>query len=126
MMERRNPVNQERSAFGVTIIDRLRMVIEKETAEVLGRQRVDYDAYSAAKSRGLLEISRLLPTLDVSSSPALIHALRQLETSIIESEKVLSVHLAAAKTISGLISQAMREAQSDGTYCADGSPPSAR
>ena len=120
MANKKDRALQERNAFSVTIIDRLRLAIEQETADVQSLRRVDYEAYNLRKSQGLLEISRLLPSLDGRPSPALIEALRGLEAAIIENQKALGVHLAAANAINDLISRAVRESQSDGTYCVDG------
>lgn len=111
---------QERIAIGVTIVERLREVVEQETEDVRNLVRVDYETYNMKKSQGLLEIGRLLPSLKNRPSPALIESLGGLEAAIIENQKVLRAHLAAANSINDLISIAVRESQSDGTYRADG------
>ena len=108
--------------FGVMIVERLLRVIEQESADVRNLRRIDYDSYNSKKSQGLLEISRLLPSLEFRTSPALIDALQRLEAAIAENQKVLSLHLAAASTINALIARAVRESQSDGTYCVSGLP----
>lgn len=115
---------RELEGFGPGVVERLRRAVEEETAAIAAFGRVDYEAFHARKSQGLLEVIRLLSACNERPPSRLCEALRALERALAENQRLLRVQLAAATAITDLISQAIRESHSDGTYCADGRPES--
>lgn len=113
---------RELEGFGPNVIERLRRTVEEETAAVTACGRVDYEAFHARKSQGLLEVRRLLNACNERPPARLCEALRGLEAALAENQRALQVQLVAATAITELISQAIRDSHSDGTYCADGRP----
>ena len=51
---------QQLEGFGPGVVERLRKTVEEETAAIAAFGRVDYEAFHARKSLGLLEVRRLL------------------------------------------------------------------
>ena len=109
---------EERSlAMILPVVDRLRQAVEAENRELSQRTRVDYMTHSARKSQGLMELSRLRPTLlELQSNPKARAAIAELSAQIDQNQRLLGVQLKAARTVSDIVARAIREGQSDGTY----------
>lgn len=104
-------------AMVLSVIERLSLVVGAENSDLTERRTVDYPAHSQRKSQGLLELNRLRPALaSVSANPAARAALADLSAALEINHRLLRTELKAAQTVSGLIAQAIREGQSDGTY----------
>ena len=99
------------------IIDHLERVIREET-ELLDRNEIaDLHEYNMRKSQGLYSLSRALRIPEGQGlPPATIEKLQSLRATLKANEIALSRHLQAVREIATLISEAMREAESDGTY----------
>jgi hypothetical protein len=103
----------------LSLIERLRATLAAESADVVRRGRVDYEAHNRRKAQGLLELSRFTPVLGlVRSHPALRAAVADLNAALENNARVLSVQLKAAKAVADIVAQAVRDGQSDGTYSA--------
>ncbi len=103
--------------FILTAIERLIDAVESETRDLNGPGPVDYRAHSQRKSQGLLELSRLEPTLSaLKTHPRARAALGELIGRLDANQKLLHARLRAARTISEVVSRAIRDGQSDGTY----------
>lgn len=103
----------------LSLIERLRETLAAESADVVRRGRVDYEAYNWRKAQGLLELSRFTPVLALAHShPALRAAVAGLNAALENNARVLSVQLKAAKAVADIVAQAVRDGQSDGTYSA--------
>jgi hypothetical protein len=103
--------------FVLVAIERLIEAVESETRALKGPGPIDYRAHSQRKSQGLLELSRLEPTLAaVKSHPRAREALGQLINRLEDNQRLLHARLRAARTISEVVSRAIRDGQSDGTY----------
>ena len=105
-----------RMAF-MEAVSRLEAVVEAETDLLRRNQPVKLDDFNHRKSRGLLELNRVIKGIDVrllgEDGRARLETLRlKLEGNI----GVLKMHLAAVREVAGLISTAIEEAESDGTY----------
>lgn len=105
--------------MALPIVKRLRRTAAAETGDIAGAGSVPYEAYSAQKNQGLLELSRLLPALEgVTPSDALREALVDLAAELEINRRALGVQLKASAAVAEMIARAIRNGQSDGTYTA--------
>lgn len=103
----------------VGAVDRLEQAITLETETLRANKPADLKAFNHRKSHGLLEVSRGMRALAGGPPDESIrHRLVSLRGKLDENRAVLSLHLRAMQEISGIIAQAMEEAESDGTYSA--------
>jgi uncharacterized membrane protein YccC len=108
---------QSPAAAILPVIDRLARTLDEENAAIARRGPVDYDAFNHRKSQGLLELNRHAPNLDgLRLGPALAAALGDLQKRLETNRRLLSTQLNAARAVSDIITQAIRDSQSDGTY----------
>ena len=99
------------------VIERLQQTLDAEIEQIAARKRVDYQAFNLRKSQGLLELTRLAPALaGAEASPALRASLNALRAKLEVNRRMLRVQLNAAQEVSDIISRAIQEGQSDGTY----------
>jgi hypothetical protein len=106
-------------AMALPIVERLRRTAAAETGDIARAGPVPYEAYSAQKNQGLLELSRLLPALEgVAPSGALREALVDLAAELEINRRALGVQLKASTAVAEIIARAIRNGQSDGTYTA--------
>ena len=95
----------------------LEAVVEEETQALTLRQTVDLDAFSNRKSQGLMELNRSMQHLDPQRhQKQLAPRLDSLRTKLAANQAALRLHLDAVREISGIIANAIREQESDGTY----------
>ena len=105
--------------MALPIVKRLRRTAAAETGDTARAGPVPYEAYSAQKNQGLLELSRLLPALEgVTPSGALREALVDLAAELEINRRALGVQLKASAAVAEMIARAIRNGQSDGTYTA--------
>jgi hypothetical protein len=98
-------------------IDRLEEVIDQETAALQKRTSVDLNDFNDRKSHGLVELTRAMRFFEVTPpEPHLITALTSLRSKLEINRAVLATHLEAVREVSTVISDAMQNADSDGTY----------
>ena len=100
------------------IIERLIATIEAENRDLGQGRRVKYEAYSQAKNQGLLELNRLIPALAGAAAAAgpLRDALAELHARLEINRRSLAVQLKACEAVSEIITRAIQDGQSDGTY----------
>jgi hypothetical protein len=97
--------------------ERLEEIVEQETAALRSRKAVDFNDCNNRKSQGLLELSRALHMLrDGVPSDETKDALRRLRGKLDANRGVLQTHLDAVHEVAGIIADAIRNADSDGTY----------
>ncbi len=102
---------------------RLEQVVEQETAALAERRSVELSDFSHRKSHGLLELTRALRHVDVRSlEPKTVERVRALRGKLDRNRAALAMHLKAAQEVSGLVTAAIREVDSDGTYGVSGKP----
>ena len=106
------------AAAVLPIIERLIATVDAENRDLEQGRRVKYDVYSLNKNQGLLEFSRLLPTLAVAAAGPLRDALAELHTKLEINRRALAVQLKACEAVSEIITRAIQDGQSDGTYTA--------
>lgn len=95
----------------------LEAVVEEETHALQLRQPVDLDVFSNRKSQGLMELNRSMQYIDAPRHRSqLAPRLDSLRTKLAANQEALKLHLEAVREISGIIANAIREQESDGTY----------
>ena len=103
--------------FALGAIERLNDAIRSETLDLSGPGPVDYRVHCQRKSQGLLELSRLAPLLSTyREHPRLRAALGNFIATLGANHRLLDARLKAARTVAEIVSRAISEGQSDGTY----------
>jgi flagellar biosynthesis/type III secretory pathway chaperone len=99
------------------ILDRLEAVLGEETRALTRGISIDVSQFTQAKNQLLLELScARRGANEAELQAALSPRAQRLKSLMNANEKALAVHLAAARQVSQIIIEAMREAESDGTY----------
>lgn len=98
-------------------VRRLEETVEQETAALRSRSPIDLNEFNNRKSQGLLELDRALRMLgDAQPSDDMKAALKTLRDKLDLNREVLKTHLDAVREVAGIIADAIRNAESDGTY----------
>lgn len=101
----------------INTIVALEAVIEEETALLAARAKIDLDDFSNRKSQGLMELNRSMKQIAAIRDHALVkERLDALRSKLVENQAALKLHLEAVTEIAGIIANAIRESESDGTY----------
>ena len=99
------------------MIQRLEEIIEQETMALRARQAINLKDFNDRKSQALLELTRSLRHVQgVGPDPALAARVGALKMKLTINQAALKVHLEAVREISNALSDAIRQADSDGTY----------
>ena len=110
---------QPPAAAALPIIERLVATVDAENRDLEQGRRVKYEIYSLNKNQGLLELNRLLPALAVAAAAGpLRDALAELHAKLEINRRALAVQLKACEAVSEIITRAIQDGQSDGTYTA--------
>lgn len=103
----------------VRTIERLEEALEHETAGLRSRAPIDLKDFNNRKTHGLLELTRVMRHLDRDKLPPSVAArLVALRRSLEINQRVVRMHLEAVREVSTIVADAIREAESDGTYSA--------
>ena len=95
----------------------LEAVVDEETEALATRQPIDLDTFSNRKSQGLMELNRSMRHIDGARHQELLAPrLTSLKAKLAANQAALQLHLDAVREISGIIANAIREQESDGTY----------
>ncbi|VIO80391.1 hypothetical protein CI41S_72570 [Bradyrhizobium ivorense] len=98
-------------------IQRLEAVIEEETSALETGKKIDFDDFSARKSRSMLEFVRLMRArVYLGSEAEIAEEIRQLRDKLERNRAILERHYDAVREVATIIVRAIREAESDGTY----------
>jgi flagellar biosynthesis/type III secretory pathway chaperone len=96
---------------------RLEEIIDQETSALRSRKSIDLKEYNDRKSQALLDLTRSLRSLPTGEANAtLTSRISSLQSKLAINRAVLKMHLEAVREISTTLSDAIREADSDGTY----------
>ena len=99
------------------VIERLEEVVEQETAALRNRTAIDLKDFNNRKSQGLLELNRALRGIDNPPKDKTVSTrLAGLRAKLEVNRAVLETHLAAVREVAAVLSDAIRDAESDGTY----------
>ncbi|MEH3147171.1 MAG: flagellar protein FlgN [Methylobacterium frigidaeris] len=98
-------------------LQRLEATIEAETEAFVSLRSFDQDEVNRRKGQSLLELSRLARRLDdVPPEPEAVACLTRLRAKLARNHEIVAMHLRAAQEVSDIVSRALRDAESDGTY----------
>jgi hypothetical protein len=108
------------AAAALPIIERLVATLDAENRDLEQGRRVKYESYSLSKNQGLLELNRMIPALAGAAAAAgpLRVALAELHAKLEINRRSLAVQLKACQAVSEIITRAIQDGQSDGTYTA--------
>jgi hypothetical protein len=116
-----DPAAGDKGAASWSMIDsavqRLEETLDQETAALQSGARTDLQDFSNRKSQCLLELTRVLRPLEgTAAEPLIVERMTGLRAKLAANRAVLERHLEAVREISTALSEAMRAADSDGTY----------
>jgi hypothetical protein len=102
----------------LTVINQLTEAIRAETEDLVNRRSgANHHDYNLKKSQALLVMNRFAPLLtQVKANSDLQTSLLSLCSELETNRRLLGLQLRAAQAVSELITRAIREGQSDGTY----------
>jgi len=96
---------------------RLENIVEEETAALTSGNRVDFDEFSARKSRGMLEFVRLMRArMHLGNEVEVTTQVQRLRQKLERNRAVLEMHYDAVREVAAIIVKAVKDAESDGTY----------
>ena len=98
-------------------IRRLENVVEEETVALETGTKIDFDDFSARKSRSMLEFVRLMRAqIYLGGEAEVREEVQRLRQKLERNRKILEMHYDAVREVATIIVRAIREAESDGTY----------
>ncbi|MCK5931922.1 MAG: flagellar protein FlgN [Fulvimarina manganoxydans] len=98
-------------------VDRLDAILVTETEALRSHQAIDLSEISGRKNQSLLELTRLTRGMSLDSlDRELMAKLAGLKERLHENQKALETQLHASRDIAAILSQSIKEAESDGTY----------
>ncbi|WP_298242410.1 flagellar biosynthesis protein FlgN [uncultured Bradyrhizobium sp.] len=98
-------------------IRRLEGIVEEETVALTTGQKIDFDDFSARKSRSMLEFVRLMRArMHLGGEVEVTEQIQRLREKLERNRSVLEMHYDAVREVAGIIVKAIKEAESDGTY----------
>jgi hypothetical protein len=113
------PQRRSQAPAALPIIERLIATIDAENRDLEQGRSAQFEAYSLRKNQGLLELNRLIPTLDPTTAAGpLREALASLHARLEVNRRALALQLKACAAVSEIIARAIQDGQSDGTYTA--------
>ncbi len=119
-MDSRGRIVAERAAaasHALAVIARLQNCLDEESAALVNSPVVDLATFNTRKGQGLMELNRVLAALGTSPYQSEIATeMATLRAKIEENMRLLRLHIAAVKEISRLLSDAIQNEESDGTY----------
>lgn len=116
MAERAGALSRHRDAF-YAAVGRMEGVVDQETALLRENRAVELTGFNHRKQQGLLEINRILRNFSPNDMQLVDRGLiRRLVLKLEANRQILAHHIRAMDEISSLVSRAMQDAESDGTY----------
>ena len=98
-------------------IRRLENVVEEETVALETGTKIDFDDFSARKSRSMLEFVRLMRAqIYLGGEAEVREEVQRLRQKLERNRQILEMHYDAVREVATIIVRAIREAESDGTY----------
>lgn len=98
-------------------IRRLETIVEEETAALATGRKVDFDDFSARKSRSMLEFVRLMRArMHLGSEVEITEEIQRLREKLERNRSILEMHYDAVREVAAIIVKAIKDAESDGTY----------
>lgn len=104
-------------SHALSIIKRLQICLDEETAILSASGVPDLDSFNHRKGQGLMELNRALAGFGVAARNSEVEsALAHLKLRIDENMRLLRLHISAVNEITGLLTEAIQKEESDGTY----------
>lgn len=98
-------------------IRRLENIVEEETIALATGQKIDFDDFSARKSRSMLEFVRLMRArMHLGGETEITEEIQLLREKLERNRSLLEMHYDAVSEVATIIVRAIKEADSDGTY----------
>lgn len=98
-------------------IRRLEGIVEEETVALATGQKIDFDEFSARKSRSMLEFVRLMRArMHLGGEVEVTEEIQRLREKLERNRSILEMHYDAVREVASIIVKAVKEAESDGTY----------
>ena len=97
-------------------IDYLGAVVDQETEALRMRAMIDLAEFNNRKNQGLLELNRALRGLDAGAASRVGARLAGLRAKLDVNRALLKTHLEAVREVASVVSEAIRDSDSDGTY----------
>jgi hypothetical protein len=98
-------------------LERLEKVLDQENAALAAFDARNLAEFSRVKTQSLLELQRSGATLSRAEAvPELAHLFATLRQKLELNRWLLLLHLEAAREVTSVITAAIRDAESDGTY----------
>jgi di/tripeptidase len=102
-------------------IRRLESIVEEETAALATGQKIDFDDFSARKSRSMLEFVRLMRArMHLGAEVEVTEEIQRLREKLERNRSLLEMHYDAVREVASIIVKAIKDADSDGTYTGRG------
>lgn len=100
-------------------LERLEETLDLETAALLSRDLKNLDEFNRRKSQSLLEIRRLVRTVEgIALDGVAAKRFERLKVKLERNQEILHRHMRAVQEIATIISGAIQAAESDSTYSA--------
>lgn len=101
----------------LSAIRRLEGIVEEETNALSTGKKIDFDDFSARKSRAMLEFVRLMRArMHLGGETVITDEIQRLRDKLERNRSILEMHYDAVREIATIIVRAIRDAESDGTY----------
>jgi hypothetical protein len=98
-------------------VGRLELLIDQETASLRHATVSDLREFNNRKAQVLVELDRVVSAnLGQPPSPAMKERLGALRDKLAVNRKTLKLHLDAVQEVASMLSDQIRDAESDGTY----------
>ncbi|WP_027556661.1 hypothetical protein [Bradyrhizobium sp. Cp5.3] len=98
-------------------IRRLEGIVEEETVALATGKKIDFDDFSARKSRSMLEFVRLMRArIHLGGKAEITWEIRRLRDKLERNRAMLEMHYDAVREVAAIIIKAIKDAESDGTY----------
>ena len=103
----------------MNIISQVTALVRSENKEIGELSGANHHDYNVKKGQALVALNRLSPLFaHLESNPILRAALQDMRRELESNLRLLDLQLRAARAVSDLITRAIYEGQSDGTYSA--------
>lgn len=98
-------------------IRRLENIVEEETVALATGKKIDFDDFSARKSRSMLEFVRLMRArMHLGGEAEITEEIQRLRQKLERNRAILEMHYDAVREVATIIVKAIKDAESDGTY----------
>src|SRR6059058_1144595 len=98
-------------------IRRLESIVEEETVALATGKKIDFDEFSARKSRSMLEFVRLMRArMHLGGEVEITEEVQRLREKLERNRSILEMHYDAVREVATIIVKAIKDAESDGTY----------